>query len=326
MLHNTLPSLLPKSNFFCDFVLVKTLIKGNLIQSENRNQNISGVDLSHLFETAYLEITNICNRRCEFCHGTSRPAGFIDVSEFERRLKEVSAVAKYVYLHVLGEPLCHPDFPELLCIAEALGAPLKITTNGDLIDSDAGKALMNSNIVSQINFSVHALEAADEFEKLDRLISFVRQSLVLKPERYINFRLWNGGGNEKSFNTNVIAKCNEAFSANASKPAGRRSCRVAGRFYLNFDNRFNWPDMADPVQADSPCHGMLDQFAVLCGGEVTLCCLDADGRTVLGNLRVTPLNEILNSPRADEIRAGWLAGKPVDELCRRCSFRLRFGG
>ena len=30
----------------------------------------------------YLEITNVCNQRCDFCPGTRRPQGFLSPEDF----------------------------------------------------------------------------------------------------------------------------------------------------------------------------------------------------------------------------------------------------
>ena len=49
------------------------------------------------------------------------------------------------------------------------------------------------------------------------------------------------------------------------------------------------------------CFGMRDHFAILCNGDVTLCCVDYNGNTVMGNLKRSTLLEILNSPHLEKI-------------------------
>jgi len=66
------------------------------------------------------------------------------------------------------------------------------------------------------------------------------------------------------------------------------------------------------------CFGMRDHFAVLYSGDVVLCCVDFDGKTSLGNLRDTPLLEILRSERLEKIMNGFKRGKLEDPHCRRC--------
>lgn len=66
------------------------------------------------------------------------------------------------------------------------------------------------------------------------------------------------------------------------------------------------------------CFGMRDHFAVLCSGDVVLCCMDFDGRTSVGNLRDSSLREILSSDRVGEIVRGFKRLRPVHEYCKRC--------
>ena len=69
---------------------------------------------------AFLEITNACNLSCSFCHGTKRPIRYISRSEFEHAAAEIRPFADYLYFHLMGEPLLHPELPEFLEIAGGL--------------------------------------------------------------------------------------------------------------------------------------------------------------------------------------------------------------
>ena len=63
---------------------------------------------------AYLEITNICNLRCAFCSGTRRAAGFLSPENFQILAAKLRPHTEYLYLHLMGEPLLHPQLEELL--------------------------------------------------------------------------------------------------------------------------------------------------------------------------------------------------------------------
>jgi MoaA/NifB/PqqE/SkfB family radical SAM enzyme len=64
--------------------------------------------------------------------------------------------------------------------------------------------------------------------------------------------------------------------------------------------------------------GFRDDFGILCSGEVTTCCVDYDGRNVIGDLRQQSLMEILASPEAQRIRQSLWRFKPPTEFCREC--------
>ena len=74
-----------------------------------------------MLERVYIEIGNICNLACSFCTGTTRPKRQMSTVEFSHVLKKVEPYTKYIYLHVMGEPLLHPELPVLLDIAGELG-------------------------------------------------------------------------------------------------------------------------------------------------------------------------------------------------------------
>ena len=66
---------------------------------------------------AYLEITNVCNPHCDFCPGTRRPKGFISPENFALLAGKLRPHTQYLYLHLMGEPLLHPQLSEQLELA-----------------------------------------------------------------------------------------------------------------------------------------------------------------------------------------------------------------
>jgi MoaA/NifB/PqqE/SkfB family radical SAM enzyme len=72
------------------------------------------------------------------------------------------------------------------------------------------------------------------------------------------------------------------------------------------------------------CHGAKEQCAILSNGVVTPCCIDYSGAIALGNIAEKSLVEILKSPRAKALIAGFKRGVAVEPLCQICGFRARF--
>jgi hypothetical protein len=66
------------------------------------------------------------------------------------------------------------------------------------------------------------------------------------------------------------------------------------------------------------CFGMRDHFAILHSGDVTLCCVDFDGKTSLGNLNDTNMLDVLRSPELARIMEGFRTGLLVHPYCRKC--------
>ena len=62
-----------------------------------------------MFKKIYIEITNVCNLKCEFCPETTRQKKFMSVEEFEEVISKIYTYTNLVCLHVKGEPLLHND-------------------------------------------------------------------------------------------------------------------------------------------------------------------------------------------------------------------------
>ena len=70
-----------------------------------------------MFKKVYVEITNNCNLDCSFCIKNKRDKKFISLDEFKILLNKLDGYTKYLYFHVMGEPLLHPDINKLIELA-----------------------------------------------------------------------------------------------------------------------------------------------------------------------------------------------------------------
>ena len=57
----------------------------------------------------------------------------MNTAEFRTVCERLSGHTEYLYLHVMGEPLYHPDLCAFLDIAKEYGYKTCITTNGTLL-------------------------------------------------------------------------------------------------------------------------------------------------------------------------------------------------
>ena len=81
-----------------------------------------------MFSRMYLEITTCCNLSCSFCPGTKRPAAFLSPENFHTLAAKLRPYGEHLYLHVMGEPLLHPQLPQLLEICRELARFLSACT------------------------------------------------------------------------------------------------------------------------------------------------------------------------------------------------------
>jgi hypothetical protein len=64
--------------------------------------------------------------------------------------------------------------------------------------------------------------------------------------------------------------------------------------------------------------GFKDDFGILASGEVTTCCVDYDGRNIVGDLRKNSLMEVLESTEARHIRRSFDWFRPPTKFCQEC--------
>lgn len=275
----------------------------------------------------YLEITNLCNLSCNFCPGTRRPPGFLSPESFQTLSNKLRPHTEYLYLHLMGEPLFHPQLAEILDRAAVLGFKVMITTNGTLL-KERGALLCASPAVEKVSISIHSFEGNGGTgleEYLAECFRFVRDAA--KRGKRCALRLWNLDGTDTQGsnrqNGEILTALERAFPGPWSE--GRRGTTLSPRIYLELGEKFEWPDLrANEMSGPSFCYGLRDQVGVLWDGTVVPCCLDHEGDIPLGNLYHQTLEEILNGVRAQAIYDGFSQGRAREPLCRRCGFSRRF--
>lgn len=278
-----------------------------------------------MLKRAYIEITNICNLRCDFCPGTKRAMRSMSAEEFTLAARKLRGSVKYLYLHVMGEPLLHENLEDFLDIAGSLGFRVCLTTNGTLL-GNRGEDLLSHAALHKVSVSLHSMEGngvSDLRAYLSGAWSFAEKAAASGV--IVALRLWNIGGKDAR-NEEILSFLEQKLGQYPlSMPQPRDgNWKLRERIYLEQAERFEWPDLSASEENVRFCLGLREQIAVLCDGTVVPCCLDHEGDIPLGNLFTQELAEILQSPRARALYDGFSCGRPSEELCRRCGYATRF--
>lgn len=280
-----------------------------------------------------IEISNICNLQCSFCPEVVRAKKLIDVALFEKIVSQVAPLTDQVCFHLMGDPLVHPQLAELVEICDRHQVKIFFVTNGVLLREKQAELLLHPAF-RQVNFSLHSF--FDNFKEqspdvyLDRIFSYTERAFELRPDLYINYRLWNLndpiGTGEK--NREMLRRIEARFDvqiAPARDVRKEKSARIKNRLYLHLDTEFVWPALELPVLGEfGTCYGLSSHFGVLADGTVVPCCLDKEGSIPLGNILQLPIKEILEAPRSQRILKGFQDGRLVEDLCKRCQYIERF--
>ena len=281
------------------------------------------------FKKVYIEITNVCNLRCNFCPKTSRKLKFMDKESFEHIIKNIKPYTDHVYFHLMGEPFLNKELEHFLEISKENQLKVNITTNGTLI-SDVKDILLNAQALRQVNISLHSFEANEENidfnEYINNIINFVKEATE-KTNIICSLRLWNLDTRysaSNNMNIDIFKLLEQEFEIKCDLKEclkEKNSFKLKNNVYISMGEKFKWPSLKEEELGERAfCYGLRDQIGILVDGTVVPCCLDSEGSIPLGNIFESTLDEILNSKRAKDIYDGFSERKAVEELCKRCGF------
>lgn len=193
-----------------------------------------------MFKKAYVEITNICNLSCDFCHGTKRTPHRLTAAEFNYIMQRLKGHTEYVYLHILGEPLTHPELGNIMAAVAECGIKCCITTNGTLLKEN--EQVLLSAPLHKLSVSLHSFEVngghlQDYLQSVCEVCKHLAENGTI-----CALRLWNSGGAEalngeildflRQFFGSDWHKNRDGFSNRTPSEALCRRCGFAGRFSL----------------------------------------------------------------------------------------------
>ena len=259
-----------------------------------------------MYKKVYVEITNNCNLNCDFCIGNKRDNKFIDVNNFNIILDKLKGYTKYLYLHVMGEPLLHPKINELIDMASS-SYYVNITTNGYLINR------LKTNKIRQLNISIPSYDEKYGVSLIDYMNNIFDVVDKLS-DTYISYRLWVSNNNtdkiisilEKHYNTKINTY---------------DSIKLKDRVFVSFNDSFIWPSLDNEINnSNGTCYALRDHIGILVDGSIVPCCLDSNGEIVLGNIYKDNLDDVINSTRYANMLNGFRNNIKCEELCKKCDF------
>jgi MoaA/NifB/PqqE/SkfB family radical SAM enzyme len=260
-----------------------------------------------------LEPTTACNLACPFCLRSSLnwSEEYISFDDF-RKIIDASK-SRYLTLHGWGEPLLHPDLPEMIRYAAGKKISVNFTTNGTLLPENTD-ALLHSGL-DAIAFS---FPEATQFSPIitGNVAGFIRKRSAAKqksPKTYINIVLMEENPD-----------CIEGGIALAA---------TVGVDIVNFERSFPWNEHQEqkeknlfahikttarktgcrvtlPPPHTNPCPLIRLTLFVRTNGDVAPCCYRAD--TLLGNILRDGLPQIIRN------RARFMKTMQTDSICRAC--------
>ena len=219
----------------------------------------------------------------------------MSAADFEHVLKEVLPYTNYIYLHVQGEPLLHPQFRDIMSICDSFHTRVSLVTNGTLLKNYPD--LLTFSSLHRLSVSLQSA-AFHEPGSADALMKIIQNRIKIASENrrpYVELRFWRND----LIDAPAVSQCLQFLKENYAfeETVTANSFRILPYVFVNFDRTFDWPKITESRSTAGTCLGARRQIAVLSNGDVVPCCLDADGEIVFGNLFDTGFKTILAGER-----------------------------
>ena len=269
----------------------------------------------------WIEPTNRCNLVCVMCPNQrlqKETLGFMDFDLYRSLIDQAAAAVHDVNLHHRGESTLHSRLADMIRYADDRGVKVKLHTNGTTLNDGLSEALIRSGL-RLISFSFDGY-TTDAYESIRVGAKF--ESTLEKIRRFIELK------RELRFKGPRTAVEIMEFKERPSDPEAKQ--RLLGRLKTWGVDRIivkrphNWAGNMnlDTFETDafSPCTFPWHALVVLWDGRVGSCPHDFFAEIVYGDARNTPLAELFNGPRIQELRSNMLQKRmeELDSPCRTC--------
>jgi MoaA/NifB/PqqE/SkfB family radical SAM enzyme len=273
-----------------------------------------------------LSVTFVCNAKCPQCPYTQsdiraayKDAPFMSSIIFKKIADECGRFGSYMRLSGGGEPLLHPQLPELIEYAKTAGARVGLITNGSLLTQEKVDHLLKAD-TDMIEVSVDASDS-ETYSKIrigldfDRLVKHLRYAVKRRNEWQCPTRVVVSVVNQKLIE-GKLDQIVDFWNAVADN--------VIVRKYLTWGiGDESWSADPTPYIPDHrvPCPFPFERLNVDTRGDIMFCGYDIAGETcsVFGNVMEKSIRQIWQGDRFTEWRELLLAGEYEKiEICGKC--------
>jgi len=277
-----------------------------------------------------VEPTNACNLNCFMCNAkdSTRKKGFMSMDVFNRILKEAALLSvSNLVMHTVGESLSHPKIIDMIKMAKKAGFSVRLSSNGMLLNPDFSRDIVKSGL-DQFRFSIEGAtkktyesirQGADFGTLLDNVTTFKKLrdkrgkapnitigSIVMKetePELETFYKLFSPLVDSIEFTRlgNQGGQVDKAFSASSVDSAAFTGARY-------------------------PCKLLWSTTVILWNGDVSCCCIDFDGKLIVGNIMNESLKNIWTSDGYEKFRMLHKTKRQNEmNMCGSCSVTFKPG-
>lgn len=269
--------------------LIYSRLMHNMMEQRSKSPTVIGI-----------EGTNVCNADCIICphKNMKRGTGVMPLFITDKIVRQAKELGAKIRLNGFGEPFMDPLLKHR--IRRAAGAKeVSINTNGMYLDP----------YIDGVDVAYVSIDAVTE-----RTYKSIRPGLDFKQVKLNTKRLIQRG------KVKVIASMVEnMFNCNEVDDFVRE---WEDAYAVSISLMHQW-DRAEAEPRRDPCVLLWSGLEVQWNGDVCLCCLDYEGKHILGNVNYQSLKSIWFGDKLREVREKHKQGV-FDGICKNCGYNAHY--
>ena len=266
----------------------------------------------------FIELTNVCNLRCEMCYSRKRVKGFMEWQLYKKVVDEFATMrVPWVSLHYGGASLLHPNFQEMLEYAmEKHFKSIGWFDNGMLFSEEIADLTVKLG-VDYITFSLEGLGQVNDNIRKGAKYQVIEQNILCllkkrgknkKPK--INITMTDVGQGHDAIENCVAYWVPKVDYLTVSPCLNARFQVMKPKEYFK----------GKPTMQNKMCYSPFEYFAVLWNGDVVPCCHDFEGRLFMGNISDSNIRTVWRGYKYRELRKACATNNfPKRSICFTCN-------
>ena len=291
------------------------------------------VRITHMPTFVSVEPANVCQLKCPACPVGLRNNVITELRNKERLmprevwlrvLSEIRETAHTIQFYFQGEPLLHPDLPQMIREAHEADLYTIVSTNAQALTQERAEALvasgLNRIIISMDGLTEESYNAYRVGGSLDKTKAAIRYLREAKGNTIIELQCLRLRTNEHEWR--------EFKRVYKQLGADRLVFKTAqlydyanGHSLMPTDPRYSrYTKGADGLyhrkKLGRGCLRVWSGVVVTTNGDVLPCCYDKAHAYAYGNIMDTPMRELFQNEKAIEFRKAAMHEQP--EICKEC--------
>jgi len=324
-------------NFIATLTARKLLNGIKLFSSYHQSKLTGRPKLSALPLTVSVEPTTACNLRCPECpsglRSFTRPRGMLEINLYKQIIEEIGDTLMYLYLYFQGEPFLHPNFLDLVALANSKHIYTVTSTNAHFLDDEMARKTIESGLsriiisidgTSQSTYENYRVdgELAKVIEGTSKLIKWKRKLKAKTPHIVFQFLVVKANEHQipeiykladKLGVDEVKLKTTQVYNYKNGNPLIPENEKYS-RYKKQGDGTYVLKN-----KLLNQCWKMWHSCVITWDGKIVPCCFDKDASHQLGNIQQHSFKAIWYGEAYDRFRQKLLKSRSKIDICTNCT-------